>query len=66
MTKAQRQLAWEKVVRETHKRAKLGELLLIAGALLEKIERGKNKKFNAIIFKKTMNFYCKQMKKYEC
>ncbi|PIU14944.1 hypothetical protein COT20_02270 [bacterium (Candidatus Gribaldobacteria) CG08_land_8_20_14_0_20_39_15] len=43
----------------------LGDLLLLAGALLEKIESGENKKFNAMIFKKTMRFYCAQMKEYE-
>jgi len=77
MTKLQRQLAWEEIVRETHKRAKLGEklkdkkisllgdLLLVAGAILEKVERGENKEFNTMIFKKTMRFYCARMKEYE-
>jgi len=77
MTKLQIQSAWKKIVRENHKRAKLGEklkergisllgdLLLSAGALLEKVERGENKEFNAVIFKKTMFFYCMRMKEYE-
>ena len=77
MTKTQIQLAWEKVISKTHKRSKLGErlkeekisllgdLLLSSGAILEKIERGENTRFNAMIFKKTMNFYCEQMKNYE-
>lgn len=77
MTKTQIQLAWDKVISETHKRSKLGEklkeekvsllgdLLLASSTLLEKIERGENGRFNAVIFKKTMNFYCEQMKNYE-
>lgn len=75
MIKSQIQLAWKKVISETHKRSNLGEklkerevallgdLLLSAGALLEKVERGENKDFNAIIFKKIMSFYCNQMEK---
>lgn len=77
MTKTQIQLAWDKVISETHKRSKLGErlkeekisllgdLLFSSGTLLEKIERGENTIFNTMIFKKTMNFYCERMKKYE-
>ncbi len=77
MTKLQIQLAWGKVISETHERPKLGEklkeekvsllgdLLLVAGAILGKVERGENPRFNAIIFKKTMRFYCVRMKEYE-
>ena len=77
MTKTQIKLAWDKVISETHKRPKLGEklkeekisllgdLLLTSSALLEKVERGENERFNVMIFKKTMSFYCEQMKKYE-
>lgn len=76
MTKSQIQLAWKKVTRETHKRPKLGErlkdenisrlgdLLLYAQVLLDKIEAGKNTAFNEMIYKKTINFYCTQTKKY--
>lgn len=76
MTKKQLQKAWEKVTREARKRSKLGkrlknkkipmlgELLLFAQVLLSKIEAGENRDFNSIIYKKTMNFYCKQMKSY--
>jgi len=76
MTKSQIQLAWKKVIRETHKRAKLGEqlkdkkisqlgtLLLFAQILLDKIEANKNSAFNSILYEKTMNFYCAQMNKY--
>ncbi|MFH0739582.1 MAG: hypothetical protein V1819_00645 [bacterium] len=68
MTKTQIQLAWRKVIRETHKRPKLGEklkeekilllgdLLLASSVLLEKIERGENIGFNAVIFKKNNEF----------
>jgi hypothetical protein len=76
MTKLQIQLEWEKITRETHKRSKLGErlkgenisqlgdLLLYAQALLNKIETDKNITFNEMIYKKTINFYCTQMKRY--
>ena len=75
MTKSQIQLAWGRIIRETHKRPKLerlkkenisrlGDLLLSAQILLSKIEAGKNVVFNAIIYKKTMDFYYIQMKKY--
>lgn len=76
MTKSQIQLAWKKVAKETHKRSKLGErlkdkkisllrdLLLRAQVLLNRIEVGENAVFNEMIYKKTMNFYCTQMKKY--
>jgi len=76
MTKSQIQLAWRKVIRETHKRPKLGErlknkeisrlgnLLLLAQVLLGKIEVGENNVFNSILYRKTINFYCQQMKKY--
>ena len=77
MTKTQIQLAWDKVISEIRKRSKLGEklkeekisllgdLLLASSALLEKIERGEKARFNTMIFKKTINFYCEQMKNYE-
>ena len=76
MTKSQIQSAWRKVVNETHKRPSLGEqlkdrkisqlgdLLLYAQVLLNKIESNEDKTFNETIFNKTMNFYCAQMKKY--
>ena len=76
MTKTQIQLAWDKVISETHKRPKLGErlkdkeisqlgdLLLFTQALLGKIEAGENNIFNIKIYKKAMSFYCEQMKKY--
>lgn len=76
MTKSQIQLTWKRVIRETHKRSKLsgrlkdkkisplGDLLLYAQVLLDKIEAGENNTFNSIIYKKTINFYCAQMKKY--
>lgn len=76
MTKKQIQIEWKKVIRETHKRSKfgdrlknkniilLGELLLYAQALLAKIEGGENNAFNSSIYKKTMNFYCAQVKEY--
>jgi len=76
MTKKQLQKEWKKVISETNKRLKLGErlrnqkisllgdLLLFAQALLGKIEVGENSVFNSIIYKKTINFYCAQMKKY--
>lgn len=76
MTKSQIQSAWRKVISETRKRPKLGErlkdknisrlgdLLLFAQVLLDKIETGKNTAFNEIIYKKTINFYCERMKKY--
>jgi len=76
MRKKQLDLAWEKVISETHKRSKLGEqlknkeisrlgdLLLLAQVLLGKIETGENNTFNSMIYKKTINFYCAGMKKY--
>ncbi|KKP56332.1 MAG: hypothetical protein UR50_C0004G0033 [Parcubacteria group bacterium GW2011_GWC1_34_10] len=76
MTKKQLQKEWNKMIDETHKRSKLGEhlkdknilllgdLLLYAQILLDKIEVRKNAAFNEIIYKKTINFYCSQMKKY--
>ena len=76
MTKSQIQSAWRKVIRETHKRSKLGErlkdknisrlgvLLLFAQVLLDKIEACENNAFNSILCRKTINFYCAQMKKY--
>lgn len=76
MTKLQIQSAWKKVIHETHKRSKLydylknknisllGNLLLYAQVLLGKIEAGENSDFNEIIYKKTIKFYCSQMKKY--
>jgi len=76
MTKLQIQLTWGKIIREIHKRPELGErlkkenisrlgdLLLSAQILLSKIEAGKNVAFNEMIYKKTMDFYYVQMKKY--
>lgn len=76
MTKSQIQSAWKKVISETHKRPNLGErledknisclgnLLLYTQALLDKIEAGENSIFNEMIYKKTINFYCQQMRKY--
>jgi len=77
MTKSQIRLARKKVMSEIHKRSRLGarlrekeisrlgDLLFCSQILLNKIESGENKVFNALIFGKTMNFYCEQMKKYE-
>ncbi len=80
MTKSQIQLAWKKVIEETHKIpdwdslqrnsrpyqkvVMLRELILFCQVLLGKIEAGENAAFNEIIYKKTINFYCTQMKKY--
>lgn len=76
MTKKQLQKEWGKEFCEIHKRSKLGErlkdknisllgeVLLCAQVLLDKIEAGENSAFNAMIYKKTINFYCTQMKKY--
>lgn len=76
MAKSRLQLAWKNITDETHKRSKLGrrlkekeisqlgDLLLFAQVLLEKIEAGKDAAFNTLIFKRTMNFYCVQMKQY--
>ncbi len=80
MTKSQIQLAWKRVIKETHKipdwdalkrNSKqyqkvviLRELILFCQVLLGKIETGENTVFNEIIYKKTINFYCTQMKKY--
>lgn len=76
MTKSQIQSAWKKVIRETHERPKLGnhlkdksisqfgDLLLYTQVLLDKIEVGENNAFNSMLYEKTMNFYCTQMKKY--
>lgn len=76
MTKKQLQKEWKKVISETHKRpglnerlkdkniSQLGDLLLFAQVLLDKIEAGENNVFNSILYRKTMNFYCMQMKKY--
>lgn len=76
MTKSQIQSAWKKVICETHKRIKLnerlkdknvsllGDLLLSAQVLLDKIVAGENGIFNSMIYKKIINFYCTQMKRY--
>lgn len=76
MTKPQIQSAWRKIIRETHKRSELGarlkyenisqfgDLLLFAQVLLDKIEAGENNSFNSVLYRKTINFYCTQMKKY--
>ncbi len=78
MTKSQIQSAWKKVIEEIRripnwnvlKRSSkqykkvviLRELILFCQILLRKIEIGENTAFNTIIFRKTMNFYCAQMK----
>jgi len=80
MTKSQIQLAWEKVIKETHKIPDwdalkkdskqhqrvvgLRELILFCQVLLGKIEMGENVAFNEIIYRKTIKFYCEQMKEY--
>jgi len=80
MTKLQIQSAWKKVIKETYqipdwdalkrnsrqyqKVVILRELILFCQVLLGKIETGENAAFNAIIFKKTMNFYCTQIRRY--
>jgi hypothetical protein len=76
MTKKRLQKEWEKIIFETRKRSTLGEklkdkdisrlgdLLLHAQVLLDKIEAGKNTVLDEMIYKKTINFYCLQMKKY--
>lgn len=76
MTKSQIQLAWKKVINETHKRSKigkrlrnkeisrLGDLLLFAQVILDKIEAGENNISNSTLYRKTINFYCAQMKKH--
>ena len=76
MTKKQVQKEWDKIINETHKRSGLGDLLkdknvsllgdllLYAQVLLDKIEMGENTAFNEMIYKKTMNFYRAQMNEY--
>lgn len=76
MKREQLDLAWKKVIQETHKRPKLGkqlkdknisllgELLLYAQVLLDKIEKGEDSVFNEMIYKMTIKFYCAEMKKY--
>lgn len=76
MTKSQIQSAWKKVIHEIHKRPRLGErlkdksisqlgdLLLFAQVLLNRIEAGENNAFNSVLYRNTINFYCTQMKKY--
>lgn len=80
MTKSEIQSSWKKVIKEVSKVPdwdKLEksqkqyqrviicrELLLFCQVLLRKIEVGENKDFNSMIFKKTMNFYCDQIKRY--
>ena len=80
MTKSQIQLAWKKVIKETHKIPDwnalqrvpkqyqrvvgLRELILFCQVLLGKIEIGENIAFNEIIYKKTIKFYCEQIKEY--
>jgi len=80
MTKPQIQSAWKKVLKETHKIpdwsalkrnsrqyqkvVMLRELILFCQVLLVKIEAGENTAFNAIILKKTMNFYRTQIRRY--
>jgi len=76
MTKLQIQSAWREVICETHKRSRLsksskyesikqlGDLLLYAQILLNKIEEGENNIANSIVFRRTIDFYCSQMKLY--
>ncbi len=80
MTKSQIRLAWRKVIRETHKipdwdslkrNSKqyrkvviLRELILYCQVLLGNMETGENVAFNTVIFKKTFDFYCSQIRKY--
>ena len=80
MTKKQLKKAWEKVIKETHKIpdwdalkrnsrqyqkvVMFRELILFCQVLLGKIETGENTAFSEMIYKKTINFYCAQMKKY--
>lgn len=80
MTKSQIQSAWKNVIRETHKIPHWGtlkkgpkeyrsvvllrELLLFCQVILNKIDSGENNEINSLIFNKTINFYCRQMKKY--
>jgi len=80
MTKSQIQLAWGKVIKETHKIPDwdalkkdskqyqrvvgIRELILFCQVLLEKIEMGENAAFNEIIYKKTIKFYYEQIKEY--
>jgi len=76
MTKLQIQLAWKRITIETHKRSKLceqlksrnvsrlGDLLLYTQILLGRIESDRNIIFNEEIYRKTIDFYCKQMEKY--
>jgi len=80
MTKKQLQKEWKKVIGETHKIpdwdslkrnskqyqkvVMLRELILFCQVLLGKINAGENKNFNLLIYKKTINFYCKQIKEY--
>jgi len=80
MTKSQIQSAWKKVIKETRKIPDwdvlkrnprqyqeiiiLRKLILFCQVLLGKIEAGEHTTSNAIIFKKTMNFYCTQIREY--
>jgi len=80
MKKSQIQSAWKKVIKETRKvphwdtlkrNSKqyqkvviLRELILFCQVLLGKIEMGENIAFNEIIYKKTIKFYCEQIKEY--
>ncbi len=56
---------WEEIDRNSKKYQKiimLREIILFCPNFLNKIESGENKKFNVLIFKKYMSFYCKEMK----
>ncbi len=80
MTQLQIKLEWKKVLEETHKIYNLDlyknklkryqqivilrELLLFCQVVLEKIKTGKNNAFNETIYKKNINFYCTQIKRY--
>lgn len=74
------QRSWKVVIKETHKIPHwetlkkspkkyrsvvlLRELLLFCQILLNKIESGEDIAFNSMIYKKTINFYCAQMKEH--
>ncbi|MCX5783784.1 MAG: hypothetical protein NTW04_05035 [Elusimicrobia bacterium] len=76
MTESEIRLGWKQIISETRKRTKLGvrlgerkisrlgDLLFISQVLLGRIMAGENNAINSLVFRKTMNFYTKQMKKY--
>lgn len=54
---------WQKITKEIHKKSKksvmLRELLFIAQIILAQLERGQNRLFNELIYKKTIKEYIK-------